>query len=328
MILKERTIPLTIKKLEALLRRIPAEHNQRSKVVEDLSKFKAGYHGEKSLDYYLSFFNKDRYFVIQDLRLVDSEKRFFQIDTIILSPSILLIIEVKNYVGTLYFDQSFNQLIRINEGKEDAFLNPIIQVERQKLQLRNWLEQNKYSNYPIIPLVVLSNSKSIIKASTNIREVASKVLHSESLYKKIEELELKYHKDLYTNKEIRKLAKLFIKQNQLLDQNILEKYNISINDLLTGVNCEQCKSYAMIRTKGSWYCPHCANISKEAHFQTLHDYYLLIGNSIKNSQFREFLHISSIYSASRLLSKLTLPSTGTKKDKVYYLDELSEQSFL
>lgn len=326
MILKERSIPLTIKKLEALFRRIPVEHNQRVKIEEDLAKFKAGYQGEKSLDYHLSFFKKERYIVIHDLRLIDSEMRFFQIDTIILSPSLLLIIEVKNFVGTLYFDQSFNQLIRKTDGKEEAFLNPIIQVDRQKLQLRNLLEQYKYSNYPIVPLVVLSNSKSIIKASNNIREIASRVIHSDALYKKIEELEMKYSKNLYTFKEIRKLAKLLIKQNQLLDQNILEKYNVTKDELLTGVICEACKEYSMIRTKGSWYCPHCGCVSKKAHLHSLYDYYLLIGNTVKNKQLREFLHISSIYSASRLLSKLNLPSSGTKKDKTHYLDELSHPS--
>ncbi|PGZ94648.1 MULTISPECIES: nuclease-related domain-containing protein [unclassified Bacillus (in: firmicutes)] len=326
MILKERTVPLTIRKLEALLRRLPKEHNQRLRIEDDFAKFKAGFHGEKSLDYHLSFFNKERYIIIQDLRLLDNEKRFFQIDTIILSPSFILIIEVKNLVGILYFDQSFNQLIRMNEGKEEAFMNPIIQVERQKRQLRSWLEQNKFMNYPIIPWVVLSNSKSIIKASSNVIQIANTVIHSDSLYRKLEELEKKLHINIFTSKEIRKLAKLLIKQNQLLDQNILEKYNISKNELLTGVICDNCKLYSMFRTKGSWYCPQCFNVSKDAHLHSLYDFYLLIGNTIKNSQLREFLHITSIYSASRLLRKLNLPSSGTKKDKTHYLDELSQQS--
>ncbi|PFH91941.1 nuclease-related domain-containing protein [Bacillus sp. AFS088145] len=326
MILKERTVPLTIRKLEALLRRLPEEHIQRVRIEEDLAKFKAGFHGEKPLDYHLSFFNKERCIVIQDLRLLDNEKRFFQIDTIILSPSFILIIEVKNLVGVLYFDQSFNQLIRITEGKEEAFMNPIIQVERQKRQLRSWLEQNKFMNYPIIPLVVLSNSKSVIKASSNVIQISNTVIHSDLLYRKIEELEKKFPINSFTPKEIRKLAKHLIKQNQLLDQNILEKYNISKNELLTGVICEKCKLYSMIRTKGSWYCPHCFSVSKDAHLNSLYDFYLLIGNTIKNSQLRDFLHISSIYSASRLLRKLNLPSSRTKKDKTHYLDDLSQQS--
>ncbi len=82
----------------------------------------------------------------------------------------------------------------------------------------------------------------------------------------------------------------------------------------------------MVRTKGSWYCSHCCCVSKDAHLQSLYDFYLLIGNTMQNSQLREFLHISSIYSASVHLRKLNLPSSGPKKDKTHYLDELSQQS--
>ncbi|MEE6451478.1 hypothetical protein RAH41_12965 [Gottfriedia acidiceleris] len=79
MILKERTVPFTFRKLEALIRRLPNEHIQKVRIEDDLAKFKAGFHGEKSLDYHLIFFNKERYIVIQDLRLLDNEKRFFQL---------------------------------------------------------------------------------------------------------------------------------------------------------------------------------------------------------------------------------------------------------
>ncbi|PEJ58514.1 NERD nuclease [Bacillus sp. AFS002410] len=326
MILKERTVPLIIKKLEALLRRLPNNHPQWTRIEEDLFKYKAGYHGEKSLDYHLSFFPKESSIILHDLRLVDDFKHFFQIDTIIITPRLLIIIEVKNLIGTLYFDQTFNQFIRIIDGKEESFTNPIIQVERQKRQLTEWLRKHNFKNLCVIPYVVVSNPKTIIKASINQSEIAKKVFHSELLYKKVEELEIKFKTDLYTQKEIRKLAKLLIKQHQLLDQNILDKYNISSAELLTGVLCSNCSQFTMERDKGNWICNYCLHDSKEAHIGALVDYLLLIGNTIKNKQARDFLHIPSIYNASRLLSKLNLTTSGTKKDKTHYLDELSQQS--
>ncbi|MEH7347838.1 nuclease-related domain-containing protein [Gottfriedia acidiceleris] len=326
MILKERTVPLVIKKLEALLRRLPSDHPQWSRIEEDLFKYKAGYQGEKSLDYHLSFFPKERSFILHDVRLVDDVKHFFQIDTIIITPRVLIIIEVKNLIGTLYFDQHFNQLIRSIDGKEESFTNPIVQVERQKRQLLQWLRKHNFINLSVIPYVVVSSPKTIIKASSNQSEIAKKVFHSELLYKKVEELELKFKTDFYTHKEIRRLAKLLIKQHQLLDQNILDKYNIGTNELLTGVICMNCHQFSMVRDKGNWICKNCLQVSKLAHISALVDYFLLIGNSINNKQVRDFLHIPSIYNASRLLRKLNLPSSGTKKDKIHYLDELSQQS--
>lgn len=174
------------------MRRLPSEHPKRKKIEQDLTKYKVGYQGEKSIDYHISFFNKDNYLIIHDVRLLDYDNRYFQIDTIILSKKMILILEVKNIAGTLYFDNTFNQLIRTIDGKEEAFTNPVVQVERQKFQLHSWLLQNKYEKLPIIPLVVLSNPKTIIKTSSNHKEISQKVLHSEILYKKIKDIESIY----------------------------------------------------------------------------------------------------------------------------------------
>lgn len=321
MIIKERSVPLNIKKLEALLRRLPNDHVQRKRIEQDLAKFKAGYQGEKSLDYHLSFFDKDRYIIIHDVRLSDNEKRFFQIDTIILSPTMVLILEVKNIVGTLYFEENFNQLIRIIDDKEEAFSNPILQVDRQKIQLQSWLAQHKFEKYTIVPLVVLSNPKTIIKASSNQREIAQKVIHSELLYKKMKDLEFTYKKEVYSQKEMKRLSKILIKANQFFDYNILDKYKILDNEVLTGVICEKCNAFSMERKRGRWNCPYCLFYSKDAHQSALNDYSLLFGNSITNHQLRKFLHIDSVYNASRLLSTLKLTNTGSNKGKVYYFNE-------
>ena len=62
-----------------------------------------------------------------------------------------------------------------------------------------------------------------------------------------------------------------------------------------------------------------ANVSKEAHMKALHDYSLLLGAVITNRELRNFLHISSSYTATRLLQSLNLPETGAYKNKTYTL---------
>ncbi|WP_052343803.1 hypothetical protein [Bacillus massiliigorillae] len=59
MILKERTYPLLATKYEALLRRLPDKHPKKKIIENELGKIIAGYRGEKSLDYYLSFLPSD-----------------------------------------------------------------------------------------------------------------------------------------------------------------------------------------------------------------------------------------------------------------------------
>ncbi|PWW26167.1 hypothetical protein DFO73_111105 [Cytobacillus oceanisediminis] len=50
MIVKERSTPIKITYLEALLRRLPYDHPKRSRIEEDLFKRRGGYRGEKALD--------------------------------------------------------------------------------------------------------------------------------------------------------------------------------------------------------------------------------------------------------------------------------------
>lgn len=76
-----------------------------------------------------------------------------------------------------------------------------------------------------------------------------------------------------------------------------------------------------------WVCPHCFNHSKDAYYDALLDYFLFIKATITNREFREYLGIDSIKTASKLLTALNLPATGQKKGRIYhrprdFLDQL------
>ncbi|MFY4775400.1 nuclease-related domain-containing protein [Metabacillus sp. RGM 3146] len=188
MIEKERKVPRSILKLEALIQRLPQGHPKSLIIMEELAKRKAGFSGEKSLDYYFSFFEGKEVSIFHDLRLKD-ESRYFQIDTLFLTRHYALIIEVKNLAGTLYFDPVFNQLIRTIEEKETAFPDPLIQVNRQEHQLKNWLLKNKLPFIPIESIIVITNSQSIIRTSPNNKNLSKKIIRSENLLTKIQHIE-------------------------------------------------------------------------------------------------------------------------------------------
>lgn len=178
MIVKERKIPRKILILEALVRRLPTNHPGRPKIENELLKSYAGYRGEQSIDYHLTFLPQDKFYLLHDLRLQNRQKHYFQMDTLILSPHFFLILEVKNISGSLYFDQEFHQLIRTIDGKEEGFPDPILQVMKQEKQLKSWLEDNHYPSVPIVSLVVISNSSTIIRCSSREKEIKEKVIHS------------------------------------------------------------------------------------------------------------------------------------------------------
>lgn len=241
MIKKNRTIPVKILKLKALLRRLPRQHPKRRLAEEELAKSLAGYHGEKSIDYYLSFLPRE-YLILHDLRLLDSEKRYFQLDTLILSPKFFIILEVKNISGTLIFDETFHQLIRQTSEKEEGFPDPILQVKRQQAQLQIWLSQHKLPQVPIIKFIVISNPATVIKQGP-----VDIVIQAASLPHKLKGVEEKYRKEKMEPKALRRLSTFLIKQHQTADPDILEKLGILKQDLLTGVHCPRCEELSMKR---------------------------------------------------------------------------------
>ncbi len=319
MIVKERKVPLINLKLEALLRRIPNTHPKRPQIKENLAKRNSGYQGELSINYPLSFLHEQDYFIFHDLRLNISD-HYFQIDTLVICQKFILIIEVKNITGTLFFDQEFHQLIRTNNGEEAVFPDPIIQLYRQMFQLKQWLNSKQIvKTIPIVPLVVISNPNAIIRTSPENKRINEIVVNRYYLNSKIHQIEKAHRKDVLSSREIKKINKLLLKEHVALDVSILDQYGINSSEVLKGVICSACSHLPMMRVHGSWHCEHCQTDEKEAHIQALKDYFLLNGPQISNNSAREFLKISSPYLASRILRSMNLPFTGVTKSKTYNL---------
>ncbi|WP_188454903.1 nuclease-related domain-containing protein [Virgibacillus oceani] len=324
MLLKDREIPIEIFILEAILRRLPYNHLKRPKVEEDLRKRYAGYYGEQSIDYHLSFLEDNKYMFLHNLRLPWKDDTYFQIDSLILSPSYIILLEVKNMTGTLFFDEPAKQLIRTKtDGTQECFSYPITQSNRHVLQLNSWLRQHKFPNIPIISYVVISNSSAIINTNSNDPNFYEKVTHAVNLPEKIHPLIDLYPNKILTVKKLNKIAEQLVSEHTPSKPAMLERYGIKSEELQKGLFCEDCKKLSLKRNRGSWKCTSCNSVSKDAHLRGLADYFLLIDNTITNQQFRSYFHIESRSVAAKLLQKSNLPTSGSYKDKTYHLS-LSE----
>ncbi|WHY71334.1 nuclease-related domain-containing protein [Fictibacillus enclensis] len=105
------------------MRRLPHDHPKQKDIESSFAKHMAGFRGEESLDYSLSFLADKKCAILHDLLLSDGVYHF-QLDTVIVTPHFLLVLEVKNITGTLVFDMDFNQLIRINEHAQEEDFYP------------------------------------------------------------------------------------------------------------------------------------------------------------------------------------------------------------
>lgn len=315
MIVKERFIPTKIIKNETLLRRLLENHPKWIHIDKDLAKRKAGYNGEKATDYYVKKLPNQEFFNLFDLRLQINHD-FFQIDTLILSTTFALILEIKNISGSLYFDHTFKQLIRTLNDIENGFICPIVQAERHVSKLNKWFLSRKIS-LPIEYLVVISNPSTIIKTDPHNIKAIDKVIHAHELVEKVEMIRKKHFEEKFSMKEVKKLAKQIVKNHTPLPYNPLKYYQIPKTSILSGVQCPSCKTIPMVRVRGSWYCTKCKTYNKDAHIQSLNDYFLLISSTVTNQQFREFLHLPSPSIAKKMLTSMNLSYTGEKKSRIY-----------
>ena len=317
MIKKERSYPLTALKLEALLRSLSAAHEKRPLIERDLAKVLAGYRGEQTLDYHLNFLDNEQYIIFHDVRL-PLKNYYFQLDILVLTSRFAFILEVKNLFGSITFDPDFNQLIRIYRDVEEVFPDPVTQVSNQQFKLAQWMKNHGYT-IPIYTKVVISNSQTIMKSNTNNQRYLQQITRSANIVSAITKTADQQLPPILTDKDLKKLTRLLLKEHAELHKNGMKKYHLTEADLIPGLHCPNCSHIPLFKKQYKWHCSNCSYADKNALVYSLFDYYLLLGPTITNSQFRHFFDISSPSVSTKTLTSLKLSKTGTTKGAVYHL---------
>ncbi len=198
MVVLELQLPIQAYQCMALLRRGLKNHPIRPTIERDLRSWLKGYYGERECTYYLSLLPEDKYYIFHGLRLVD--KKPFQIDLVILSPRFILMGEVKNLSKKLIFHKESNHVTKEYNHEQEGISNPILQVKRQKLQFDNWLRKMNMNCLPIERVVIISKSSTKIETTPNNQQIFNEVIYAESLLDKLNELEMKYQKPMFSKK--------------------------------------------------------------------------------------------------------------------------------
>lgn len=311
--------PIDLLQLEAADRRVKPNHPQKQKIFADYKKKLGGYFGEKEVHYYLQSLNKDQYHIIHNIRL-NVSNQYFQIDFLILTTSYFVILEVKNFIGKVTFND-FNQMILTKHDQtQESIQNPITQSERQVLHLQNWLLQNGFPYIPIYSYVVFSSPTTLLINNSGNQDVSKKIISGSNIVPVITNLSKVSGKQVIKTNEIRKISTKLLKAHTPLKTDILLKYQIRQDELLKGFQCPACSNIPLIRKKSLWSCPNCHYLGKHNFIQDINDFYLLVGETLTNKQLREFLHISSRSTANYLLQKAGYRETGKTRGRKYILE--------
>lgn len=217
---KQPHTPYVIQKLGAVSNRLQSSHPERPRLESNLAKYIAGHNGEKSLQYFYRYLPKQEADIIHNIRIKHMEF-FFQIDTLIITSKFLILLEIKNYTGDLFFDDKYGQLIRTSSKGREIFEDPIQQVKRQSFHLTQVLEQHKIPKIPIETLVVITNPRTFVDSSETYKNALKLVIKGPMLLSTYEEFNAKYKKDVLSLKERKKIKRLMMKLNEPYNSDIL-----------------------------------------------------------------------------------------------------------
>lgn len=312
MILLERKTPTKILALEALLRRLDLKDLDYNYFQESLARARFGFEGELRTDReWIEMPYLEEHFLFNGYETVNEFGTSHQMDTLLLTRNFVMLLETKNIIGRVDYDESKHQFERqIGNGEKESFSNPFDQLRRHSELLERILARQGL-NLPIIGAAVMANSSTIIG---NVPKTYP-IFHLSGLRTFVRQSKNRNAPQI-SSAQLEKLAKHFLS----LYQPIEYRLNISLNRIRKGVLCEKC-GCEMGYKQGFWICPKCGERNKHALYRALDDYRLLVSNKITNREFRGFFKIDSMETASKILIRLNLESVGKFRGRYYIIPE-------
>lgn len=303
--------------MRSLLRRLRQDHPKYEQILEDYRIREAGVCGEERMMQMLKELRLQIPFIIlQDVNLADGEW-MTQIDFLLITDRVCLVLEAKNISGDLYFDEDTEEFYRIdNEGNKNYFPNPHYQVLKNIRFMENWFFRHN------IPLPVTGAVFMTAKNSRLITKPPAYRVHKlETLIDKITVMLSRYPTSLLTSTDLSHLQETLLSiQEHYVQPPLCIYYKLQYNEIETGVICPSCGQLPM-EWRSIWLCPFCIFKSKDAHLYAVKDYLTIVKPSISNKEFRWFCHVPSVYTASRMLRLNCLKSSNLTSGRVYSLKE-------
>ena len=224
MMYKDRSKPIVLFVLEALLIRADLSDEDKQYAYSQMKGYKGELHFDSIVEKYLP-----NYLMIPDLFL-KSQGSTFQIDMSILTDQKIYIYEVKNYQGELMYREG--RLTYYSSGLE--ILNPVSQVQRAAILLKNMLRKHNI-NLEVEPYVVFINPNCTIYQSIPDKRILLPSL-LDSHFKLIEKQSNIKNRKLLEIAE--KLTNLNVKSYLLTDLPAHDFYLLK-----KGIYCSKCNAF-------------------------------------------------------------------------------------
>ncbi|HSJ36782.1 MAG TPA: nuclease-related domain-containing protein [Planococcus sp. (in: firmicutes)] len=302
-----------VQALEALIRRLPAQHPYQKFLEVELHKVSAGKRGEEKLLKKLDEFNwKEGFLIFPDVSLSQGNQRI-QMDSLLLTDSQAIIIESKNIHGKIHFDSGTGEFYRYDKGGEKTVMDdPVIQLKRNMRFFNEWLKSRKLDLVVKGLVVFTAKECEFISKPQNVPICKTYQLH-EYLYSM---LGAAPRESTINVKKVKKL--IDSQQTPYKRVPLCDYYRIDPSALIGGVRCADCGIFGSgTIKKAGWLCNKCGYTDPTAIHNTLNEYFSLISHTISNSELRNFFQLESRHAASRILVKYGMEKSGAKKVRKY-----------
>ena len=236
---EESNLEAQINELKSIREQVP----NKEKIDQDIKLIEIGLQGEKEIAYELKHANIGMY-VLHDITIPFEDLKA-QIDYVIVTKGFCYLVECKNLIGniTVNNDGQFQREYTLN-GKsiKEAIYSPYTQAMRHKEILKKrWISKNNklsvflkedaFDKLWYKPLVVLSNSKSILNTKYAPTEVRKNTIRVDQLVDYIKKDIENYDKDILSSKsKMLELATVLLEANEEISKSFVDKYKDSLVD--------------------------------------------------------------------------------------------------
>lgn len=225
------------------LKSIKDKVEEKEKINKDIKLLEYGLQGEKEIEFELRNANLGMY-VLHDVVLeVDDLKA--QIDYVIVTKAYTYLVECKNLFGNIIIDDKgeFRREYTYN-GKDikEAIYSPYTQAQRHKdIVMKRWYKKNGKiktllfensvnNNYK--PLIVLANSKGLLKMKYAPKEIRDCTIRVDQLVNYLKKDIDNYDKKMLSNRKLmEELAKSFLDACVDNSASFKERYTIKENNV-------------------------------------------------------------------------------------------------
>lgn len=245
-VLKESSDAKTaLEELDKLLENAPTEIKEQIEYDKRLLYY--GVKGEESLMFELKNSHIPMY-ILHDVFFEENNLKT-QIDYIVITRKLVLILECKNLYGNISIDKQGNFTRTIQYGKryrKEGIYSPITQNQRHLDMIREKRRNSKGilgkmffdkyfdSNYKSI--VVLANSKSVLDMKYAPKEIKAQIVKVDGLINYIKRLNSESTNEAMTDKQMKEIAEFFLSNSVSNSSDFTSKYKIELDRLQKSEN--------------------------------------------------------------------------------------------